>query len=96
MHKNLKYLLFKKNQNNYIFRVCLDTAYCWKLKIEHCSKIIFKYVNNTIRTNFKIIFLNKPKIFVSFMNNTRDPLKNVRRTKPRMLVTIQTFTKNKF
>ena len=32
-------------------RVCLDTAYYWKLK--HCSKIIFKCVNSTVRPSFE-------------------------------------------
>ena len=33
------------------FRVCLDTAENWKLKLKtekHCSKIIFKCVNSTV------------------------------------------------
>ena len=37
-------------------RVCLDTVYCWKLKIEnwkYCSKIIFKCVNSIMGPSFK-------------------------------------------
>ena len=44
----------------FIFRICLDTAYCWKLKTyywKHCNKIIFKRVNSTMRPSFKIKFL---------------------------------------
>ena len=42
--------------------VCLDTVYCWKLKIEnwkYCNKIIFKYVNSIVRPGFKIVFTKK-------------------------------------
>ena len=60
--------------------VCLDTAYfteSWKLKIEnwkYYNKIIFKYVNSTVRLIFNEIFVEK-KRFVSLMNNAQDPLK---------------------
>ena len=60
--------------------VFLDTAYfteSWKLKIEnwkYYNKIIFKYVNSTVRLIFNEIFVEK-KRFVSLMNNAQDPLK---------------------
>ena len=49
----------------------------WKLKIEnwkYYNKIIFKYVNSTVRLIFNEIFVEK-KRFVSLMNNAQDPLK---------------------
>ena len=45
-----------------------------------------------MRTNFKIIFLNKKKNICKFHEQYTDPLKNVGHAKPRILVTIQTFT----
>ena len=48
-----------------IFRVRLDWTYCcwnWKLKTEnrkHCSKIILKCVNSTVRSSFKDFFFTE-------------------------------------
>ena len=41
------------------FWVCLDTVNCWKLKTycwKHCSKIIFKCINNAVGPSFKAKF----------------------------------------
>ena len=48
--------------------VCLDTAYfieSWKLKTEnwkYYNKIIFKYVNSTVRFIFNEIFVEKKNV----------------------------------
>ena len=43
-------------------RVCLDTAYCWKLKTKnwkHYNKIIFKCVNSVVGPSFKVFLVEK-------------------------------------
>ena len=47
----------KTNVLKFVLWVCLDTAYYWKLKTycwKYCSKIIFKCVNNTVGSSFKV------------------------------------------
>ena len=62
LHFNAQNALFKL-----ILRVCLNTIYYWKLKIlfitenwKYCNKIIFKYVNSTVKYSFKVKFVFFP------------------------------------
>ena len=50
------FVVERKGHSQRKLRICLDTAYCWKLKTyywKYHSKIIFKYVNSTMGPNFK-------------------------------------------
>ena len=64
---------FLYNYSLFEYRLLLKTEN-WK----HFNKIIFKCVNSTVRSNFKVAFLKK-KILASLVNSTWDPLKNARR-----------------
>ena len=79
------------------FRVCFDTAYCWKLKIycwKHYSKIIFKLWIVPVGPNFKVTFTFFRTCWS--MNSARDPRENVKRLPNAHLINHRTDTRFKF
>ena len=79
------------------FRVCFDTAYCWKLKIycwKHYSKIIFKLWIVPVGPNFKVTFTFFRTCWS--MKSARDPGENVKRLPNAHLINHRTDTRFKF